>query len=776
MSTNHSHLSHPADLLQSGFQKLGECQWEEALMYFNGAMRDHRSAEVANGNARALEGLGRHEEALQCIEQALEMNPTNFADLRNRGVLLTRLGRKADALSSYDAALAVKPDHVDVLVKRSLTLCELDRREDALESVKRALQVAPRDFNALNTQLMVLDSLGRYEAALSCADQMLALSSDNVDAINNTGMILARMGRFAESLRCYDRSLDLDPQQPQAQYNRSLIRLSLGDWIRGFQEFECRWNTSPLKFGRADELGPLWLGQQDLRGKTLFLYHEQGYGDTLQCLRYIPRLTRRGARIILAVPPALQRLIQRLEGLTQVITVGAPVPAHDLQCPLMSLMLAFRTTPDTIPSTVPYLQADPGSIDHWSGRLGVRNKLRVGLVWSGRRYAPLNYPRDIPLSSLEPLLALDAQFVCLQTEMSDADQLVIAQYPDRFFAVGELTDFADTAALIENLDLVIAVDTAVAHLAGALGKPIWLLNRYAACWRWQPASASSSWYPTLSEFRQKRVGDWSAPISDICAALAELLRKPADALPHAGFPTMAPPTSPESIRLVCATRLSRDEFFATAPLGRSLPAFKAFPENQCIELRLFEQNKTSLSTLYNIAIEEARTRPAVLVFIHDDVYLSDYFWAKHLQAALGEFDLVGLVGNSRRVPGQASWMYLDRQFTRDIDDNLSGVIGHGNPFPDLRQLSVYGNPGREVKLLDGVLLAARSEILVERDLRFDPRFSFHFYDMDFCRQAELRGIRMGTWPMSLVHASAGKLGGEAWQEAYDAYLDKYGEE
>jgi len=231
----------------------------------------------------------------------------------------------------------------------------------------------------------------------------------------------------------------------------------------------------------------------------------------------------------------------------------------------------------------------------------------------------------------------------------------------------------------------------------------------------------------------------------------------------------------ELIRLVTATRLSSQEFFSVAPLGRSLPLYRTFPKHQPIELRLFPNNDKGLPTLYNTAIEESKDSPAILVFIHDDVYLSDFYWTAHLRTALDEFELVGLAGNKRRMPGQASWMYLDANFTRDSPEYLSGVLGHGNPFPDLRQLSAYGDPGQEVKLLDGVMLSIRSRRLIETDLRFDPRFNFHFYDMDFCRQAELRGIRMGTCAISLVHASAGKLGNKGWRAAYDEYLHKYAE-
>ncbi|HUK35547.1 MAG TPA: glycosyltransferase [Vicinamibacterales bacterium] len=241
-------------------------------------------------------------------------------------------------------------------------------------------------------------------------------------------------------------------------------------------------------------------------------------------------------------------------------------------------------------------------------------------------------------------------------------------------------------------------------------------------------------------------------------------------------PSSAPQHSaPEKIRFVCATRLSAEAFFSTAPLGRSLPFYRTFPKGNVIELRLFQQNSAGLPTVYNTAIAEASADPAILVFVHDDVYLSDFYWAQHLLDGLRNFDVIGLAGNRRRVRAQASWMYLDGSFRRDSDENLSGILGHGKGFPDLIELSVYGPPGQEVKLLDGVLLAVRSAALAQTHLQFDPQFRFHFYDMDFCRQAEMRGLRMGTCAMSLVHGSAGRLGVEEWREAYRRYLTKYGE-
>ncbi len=233
--------------------------------------------------------------------------------------------------------------------------------------------------------------------------------------------------------------------------------------------------------------------------------------------------------------------------------------------------------------------------------------------------------------------------------------------------------------------------------------------------------------------------------------------------------------TPDKIRLVCATRLSTEEFFASSALGRSLPHYRTFPRGQPIELRLFAANSAPLATAYNRAIEEAASDPAILVFLHDDVYLNDFYWARHLLEGLNTFHVVGLAGNRRRAPGQASWMFLDGAFRRDHDANLSGVLGHGDGFPNLIELSVYGPPGQEVKLLDGVFLAARSADLIKSGVRFDPRFAFHFYDLDFCRQAENCGLRMGTWAISVIHASPGRLGIDVWRSAYSVYLEKYGE-
>lgn len=740
---------------------------------------------------RRMEFIGRDnwERTLAVCDEALASNPADEASLNKRISLLRRLGRPDAALDSIDALLRIRRDEPKILARRAHVLSDLERRDEALATAERALTRCPDELVALNARGMALERLGRYADALADFERMLVLRPDHTDALNNRGMVLARWGRFSEALDSYTRSLAIRHDQPPAFYNRSLVRLALGDWSRGLRELESRWTVPPLNAVRLKTAAPLWLGQTSLVGKTLLLHHEQGFGDTLQCARYVPRLIALGAEVVFTVPPALCRLMRAsLEG-AQVLSLADPIPEHNLHCPLMSLLLALGVTPQNLSADAMYLAADPAAAAAWRKRLATDRRPRIGLLWSGRRYPPINYPRDVPLTALQPLFALDAEFVVLQKEISDEERAVLRGIANVNCGIAEeLEDFADTAAVIDALDLVISVDTAVAHLAGALGKPVWLLNRYASCWRWLQEGSRTGWYPSMRIFRQPAVGDWAAAVEQARIATAELIARcdggcanltlPTAAkasAPSGAIPSREPATGPEKIRFVCATRESQEQFFKKSPLGLSLPFYRAFPPRRRIELRLFKENAEGLPSIYNTAIEEAKTDPAILIFIHDDVYLSDYYWAERLLDGLRLFDIVGLAGNSRRASGQASWMYLNGEFKRDRDENLSGVIGHGAGFPDLIELSVYGPPGQQVALLDGVMLAVRSDLLIESGLRFDTRFTFDFYDMDFCRQAELRGLRMGTWPISMIHGSAGNLGGAAWRTAYRQYLVKYGE-
>jgi len=781
-------------LMRAGARCFHTREWSRALAMFDGALATSPDdTRALNYRARTLEALGRLPEALEALNRAVTIDPTCAADWRNRGLALRKLGHLEEAIASFDRALEIVPNFVDVLVKKASALEALERREEALAVSERALALSPDNASAINTRGIILERLQRYTEAQANFERLAQLDRESVDALNNVGMIAARRGDFQEALAYYDRSLARKADQPAAHYNRSIVRLALGDWLGGFVEYEYRWQVAPLERMRFDHLGRRWNGE-DVAGKTVLIHHEQGYGDTLQFVRYVPKVRKLGARVILAVPAGLRRLLGVMRDCAAIVSEGDPVPAHDYYCPMISLAAVFRTTPETVPPEVPYLTPDPKLVAHWKERLGDKTRPRIGILWSGRQTPPINYPRDIPLAKWRPLFDLEADFFGLQPSMFDADREALSRMPGLRHAGEALTDFAETAALICNLDLVIAVDSAVAHLAGALGRPVWLLNRYASCWRWLQQGTTTPWYSTMRLFRQPRLGDWDSVIQTVCKEAAHfiasvrattsvgILERLSDAEERASAEER--PSGPrgrartsrgEVIRFVCATRSTSEQFFAAAPLGRSLALYRTFPRGHRIELRLFKENREGLSSVYNRAIDEAQEKPAILVFIHDDVYLSDFYWAKHLVEGLDKFDVIGLAGDCRRIPRQASWMYLNDQFVREAAENLSGVLGHGKGFPELIELSDYGEPGQEVKLLDGVMLAVRSRTLTQHRLRFDPRFHFHFYDMDFCRQAELRGLRMGTWALSLIHASPGALGVADWRRAYREYLEKYGE-
>jgi hypothetical protein len=251
---------------------------------------------------------------------------------------------------------------------------------------------------------------------------------------------------------------------------------------------------------------------------------EQGLGDTLQFARYVPLVLRQGGQVVLRTHPMLHAVLATLPGAPQLASDRVPAPPHDLRCPVMSLPLALGTSLQTIPAAVPYLSADPAAAAEWDRRLGPAGRARIGVVWAGRQHRPVNHGRDMPLAALQPLLDLPADFISLQKDIPGPDRATLASLEGRLASLGEgLTDFADTAALLENIDLLIAVDTSVVHLAGALGRPVWVMNRHASCWRWLEGRADSPWYPSARLFRQSTPGCWDAVVAEVRRAAAAWL-------------------------------------------------------------------------------------------------------------------------------------------------------------------------------------------------------------------------------------------------------------
>jgi tetratricopeptide (TPR) repeat protein/uncharacterized membrane protein len=484
-------------------------------------------AEAHSNRGNVLHQAKRFSEALDSYERAIEIRP-DFADAHcNRGNVLQDLKRPEEALRSYDRALTIYPALAEAHHNRGAVLHHLGRYEEAVASCERALAFQPDYADAHCGRAASLCALNRYEEALASSDRALALQQDHAEAVCNRGAALSGLGRYAEALISYQNAVSVRSDFADAHYNEALCCLLMGDFDRGWAKQEWRWETPHLRAGKRNFQQPLWLGSDEIAGKTILLHPEQGLGDTLQFCRYAPLVAQRGARVVLEVQKPLHALMETLAGITQVISSGDPLPHFDVYCPLLSLPLAFGTEIETIPSAAPYLHAPEGRRRVWRERFDRHDRLRVGLVWAGdpRKHLPnanrIDRQRSISLEHLAPLLELHGcEFYSLQKGEAAVAQLHDNLHRERVVDwTGELHDFADTAALVEHLDLVISVDTSVAHLAGALGKPFWLLNRYNTCWRWLLDRDDSPWYPTVRLFRQDSSRQWDVVVTRLRTAL-----------------------------------------------------------------------------------------------------------------------------------------------------------------------------------------------------------------------------------------------------------------
>ncbi len=475
--------------------------------------------------ARVLTCLQRHEEAAADYERILAGAPKDAVARRELGIALYNCGRYPQAATQLDSALALAPRDVPALIARGLIAGQRGQHEDALRFMQYALAIDPHNLDARVECGVAFGLLQRLEEALSCLDEALRLHPDHPEALNARGATLAQLDRLQEALDCYDRSLALRPDQLFARSDRALVLLALGDYPRGFREFEVRWEIPPLCQLRPPTDAPRWTGRERLAGRTILLHHEQGFGDTIQFVRYLPLVAAAGARVVFRVPEPLMRLFAGLPGIEQLIFESAPLPDHQFHCPLMSLPAAFGTSLTTVPASIPYLRADALDSERWRLQLGPWRRPRIGIAWAGRRDSRIADRRDLPLERLRPLLtqasAAGAQFVSLQKDVPEQDRETLDGLRDILVVPDPLADFADTAALMMNLDLVLSVDTAVVHLAAALGRAVWLMNRYAPCWRWHN---DSPWYPAVRQFAQASPGHWQSVIGAVNQALAFFIR------------------------------------------------------------------------------------------------------------------------------------------------------------------------------------------------------------------------------------------------------------
>ncbi|MBV8654350.1 MAG: glycosyltransferase family protein, partial [Alphaproteobacteria bacterium] len=480
-------------------------------------------AEIHNNCGIALHALRRDGEAIAHYEAAIALRPDFVEAHANRGVSLQAVGQPVEAIVCYERALTLRPDHPGALNNLGIALQSLGHAEEAKACFQRILAVHPEDTEARYNLGVALHVLDRPEEAVACYAAVIASRPDFAEAHHNLGAAFRALNRPAEALAAYAAALALAPDYAEAHWNDGLMRLATGDFETGWRKYEWRWRTERLGLTERHLPRRRWSGAEDLSGKTILLHAEQGLGDTLQFVRYAPLLAQRGARVVLEVLAPLQSLLAALPGIS-VLRQGAQLPAFDYHCPLLSLPLACGTTLASLAAETPYLAPPADRIALWRPRIESGPAPRIGIVWAGHPTHENDRNRSIPFALLRPLLgdteSAGPRFFALQKEPRESDKATLSAVPGLTLLGDRLADFADTAAAISLLDLVITVDTAVAHLAGALGKAVWILLPFAADWRWMLGRADSPWYPSARLFRQKAIGDWDSVVGDVRDALS----------------------------------------------------------------------------------------------------------------------------------------------------------------------------------------------------------------------------------------------------------------
>jgi tetratricopeptide (TPR) repeat protein len=499
----HSHL---------GNALRGKGQYDEAIAAWRvaiGLKGDFAEAYANLGNA--LRETGQIKEAVDVCRQAVRLNPGSFEALTNLGAALQETGQSDEAIIAFRQALRINPDVAETYNNLGNALRDTKQLDEAIVEFQRAVELKPESADIHRNLGTALCNKGRFDEAIAAHRQAIRLKPDFSDAYNNLGVALDGKGEYADAITAYQQCLRIQPDFPGAHLNLGLIHLIRGDFRRGWPEYEWRLrvkDSAALNFSQ-----PRWNGE-DLKGRVILLHNEQGLGDAIQFVRYAPLVAARGGEVILYCQDCLKRVLSQIPSIEQVICEGESLPRFDVQCPLLSLPLIFKTDLNSIPAAIPYLKSDLQISGSFANRLAAEGTgRRVGLIWAGSPEHRSDRHRSVTLDQLAPLAGWrGATFFSLQKGEAAAE----ARHPPAGMKLidwtADLHDFADTAALIDNLDLVISVDTAPAHLAAAMGKPVWVLLQYSPDWRWLLEREDSPWYPTVRLFRQKAVGDWTSVI------------------------------------------------------------------------------------------------------------------------------------------------------------------------------------------------------------------------------------------------------------------------
>jgi tetratricopeptide (TPR) repeat protein len=489
----------------------------------------YESADLHNLRGILFSRAGLELDAVSAYERALVISPRMVTAQCNLAISLKQLGRLDAAIACWHMAIDVDPTFTDPYI--ALALVRIDRREfDAAEGLlKRALAIDGRCVPAHTNLGLVFQLRNELDAAIECCQRALEIDPSCIEAYVNLGAVFHRQRKALLARDCFGRALALEPNSIVAKYNLGQTLLLLGDFARGWPYYEARFawwqkNGAVLPTFKRHR----WNGQE-AAGVTLLLVAEQGFGDTLQFVRYASILAAKGATILVECQADLVELLRSVPGVSQIYARGDPLPEYDLFCPLMSLPMLLNTSLQTIPNQVPYVRPNPLLAAEWKERIGQTKSMKVGFAWSGSsrsfdyQLSQVNRRRSLPLETCRSLLTVPGvEFFSVQKDSLSWDELTILGSTSIREFPNALRDFSDTAALISNLDLIISVDTSVAHLAGAMGKPVWMVSRYDGCWRWLLDRHDSPWYPTMRIFRQPRPEDWGSVVDSIAAELARI--------------------------------------------------------------------------------------------------------------------------------------------------------------------------------------------------------------------------------------------------------------
>ena len=499
-------------------------RYPQALASFDQALALQPDPIALNNKGSILHRTGRFDEALACYARAIAMQPHYAEAHYNRGNSQFETGQLEDALDSYDKAIAAAPQYSDAMNKRGVTLHARSQFKEAIAAFDQALMIRPDDAQALSNRSISLWSSGDFADALKSADLALAIDPLLAPTWSHRGNVLRALGRPQEALDSYDHAISLDSDNAEAYLNKSYCLLLAGRWREGWPLFEWRKRLPVPVAARTFSL-PLWTGKEDLTGKTLFSYAEQGLGDTIQFFRYCEAVRSRGAQVVLAAQNGLVRLLKAANPGVAVVDFDAVPPHFDYHIPLMSFPLAFNTPVENVPAGGPYLKAELGKVREWAGIIG-KHGFKIGIAWRGHD-RPAMMGRSFPLLSFEKLAQLPGiRLISLQKGATELELQTNAPRMNlEVFDNDTGPDaFVDTAAIMQNLDLVITADTSIAHLGGALGRPTWIALKHLPDWRWLAGTAKTPWYGTVTLYRQPTEGDWASVFDQIKISLVALLQ------------------------------------------------------------------------------------------------------------------------------------------------------------------------------------------------------------------------------------------------------------